>query len=572
MTFHNGNASYTLAKIVMNQLHRSGVERVVVSPGFRNSPLILAARNTPELDVFTGIDERGAAFFALGMAKSSGKPVAVICTSGTATANYLPAVMEANHSHVPLLAITADRPEELIGTGANQTTIQPGLYTRHVREEFDISAPSDGVDYRTRGGYVIAKAVAASLSPRPGPVHVNIRFREPFLPTTEGLAQINANPETQKFTFFPSSSGPSLEQSEALEKVFSTAERIAFVIGQGLSSERLFRIARIARKHGFPVIAEAASGFSFQAERSGLSAFQRTDPLWRAFTSASVKGPDLLVRFGAPPVSREFGRFLNATSTPQILFDEFLEAREPDGNAAIFIQGGMEGWLERMNHWTVFRETPSEWIRELDALEAQIEKKLDDHISSVSSLTEWGIHRHISTFFSNGANVFLGNSMPIRDFNAVFPKADMQLSIFANRGQSGIDGLVSSAAGIAYASGRETHALLGDLSTLHDISSFSQFERIRDRANLTIWIFNNCGGEIFRIVPTAKTGKEEWFTTPSTVDFSAMAKAFQIPYLRVAHLEELRCLDPSVGTHPGVRIIELLCDPASNVKIRAQGM
>lgn len=573
MSFDNAAASYRLARSIINQLCRSGVKRIVLSPGFRNSALILAAHKNPAIEVITILDERGAAFFALGAAKADGKPVALACTSGTATANYFPAIMEAFHSHVPLVVLTADRPEELIGTGSNQTTIQENIYARHVRAGFTISPAAPSYEYAAHAAHVIGKAVAASQSPAAGPVHVNVRFREPFLPDAALISAIDSETEsTRHFSaFLPSASGPSFEQSQAIEKLLSESRRALIAIGPGNHGKtRLSAIAKTARALGIPVIAEPSSGFAFLGENEPV--VHRSESAWEAFLSGKIAAPELVLRFGPPLLSKSFAKMLREKQPVQVIFDEWEESRDPDLQPAIFIQGGAEGWLNAMERWKLENGIDRNWSLDLEKIDGDADRLLGELIDGESALTEWGFQRHLAVILGDGAQLFLGNSMPVRDFDSVFPRARKKISLFSNRGQSGIDGLIATATGAAFASGTETHLVLGDLSFLHDLSSLAPLSRLREKLNLTVWVMNNGGGEIFRIVPTAKSGaKEEWFTTPEQVDFAGIAKSFRIPFFRTNSLADLQSLDHEHCAGPGVRIMEILVEPKANLTVREKG-
>ncbi len=226
MKKNNEALSYSIALAVVDQLVESGITTIVASPGFRNSPLLLACYRREGMQVHSALDERGAAFLALGLIKA-GSPTALLCTSGTAVANYFPAIMEAFHSHCPLVALTADRPWELVSTGANQCTDQVKIFSSHTRFFGEISCADSTITGENHARFVIAKAVAHSRDPVAGPVHVNIRFREPFLPNSEGVQQIEREREktNSHWKFLPSSSGPGKEQWEAIQSTFHAAQR-----------------------------------------------------------------------------------------------------------------------------------------------------------------------------------------------------------------------------------------------------------------------------------------------------------------------------------------------------------
>ncbi len=560
MTEPNDITSYRSALSVMDQLVASGVKLLVASPGFRNSPLLRAAQMHPSLEVISAVDERGGAFLALGWAKAERTPAAVLCTSGTAVANFFPAVLEASHAHVPLVVLSADRPFELVGTGANQCMDQNKIFGSHVRFFAEVLGSEAGSQALEHVHFTVGRAVAAALQPQPGPVHLNLRFREPFLPSAAGCEAVEKENRAPKlWKFLPSASGPRLDQLEAVEEMLAAAARPLLVLGpESLGAERKEHLSSFLARTNIPVLSEAASGFP--------QALVRTEALFTAMAEGKVLAPDLVLRLGAPVTGKALGQLLAHAAIPQVVFEEWGEAREPTLAPSLFIQGGAETWLRTLGLERRIRGDAG-WKQALSELEASVERRLAEHLQSSQDFTEWHFHRLLAARLEKEAALFLGNSMPIRDFNSVVPGAGRPERIFSNRGLSGIDGLLATAAGVALAHGRETHAVIGDLSTLHDLSSFSLLSALREKIQLTLWVLNNKGGEIFRLVGTAHSGgNQEWFTTPQDFDLSAIAKAFRLPYTIVRDQKDFADLPTSA--EKGVRVIEVLFAPAPNLQVR----
>lgn len=569
MAEQNAVFAYKYSLACMAQLAASGVKTLVASPGFRNSPLLLAAHRTHGLQVHTAVDERGAGFFALGVSRAQRLPVALLCTSGTAAGNYLPAIMEASHSRVPLLVLTGDRPQELVDTGANQCTDQSKLFGSHARAFFDTAPPSGAPHEENQAGYLIAKAVARALGPVTGPVHINLRFREPFLPSGEECARLEASVSPRPWSFYASTSGPGDDQCFALNSMLRAAKRPLFVLGPGPHGQKLLgRLADLSARTGIPVAAEAASGIAFCEVSSKPRLIHRAEAAFSEIAAGNLPAPDLFIRFGAPLTGRAYPRLLAASGIPQLVFEEWGEAHEPGFHPSIMVEGNAEAWLGDDRVWTE-ASAEAAWTESLLAFDAKEEARVDSHLAASSAFTEWHFHRHLESRFGRAALLFLGNSMPIRDFNSVFPRAAGRIRVLSNRGLSGIDGLIATAAGISAGAGRETHAILGDLSTLHDLPSLSLLSGLRSRLNLTLWVMNNGGGEIFRMVQTAKSGAPaEWFTTPQEFDLSAIAKSFRLSFLRVHDLGSLQAIVPETFSDCGVRLIEVMVSPEENVRIR----
>lgn len=566
MTETNESISFALASAITQQLVDSGVQQLVASPGYRNSPLLLAAHCQEGLSVTSAVDERGAAFLALGMAKASSRPVAVACTSGTAVANYFPAVMEAFHSMVPLVVLTADRPWELVGTGANQCTDQTKVFGAHVRHFAEIPCPAPEQPGLEHGRYAVARALSRARSPVAGPVHLNIRFREPFL--TQGSLPAPPARAPQAWAFLPAAAGPSGEQWEAVRAVLNAARRPLLVLGPAqLSASERELLAKISNHFAIPVCAEAASGLGC-GEPAPQRLFLRADNALVAMAKGALPPPDLVIRVGEPLTGKGLGLLLKAfPQLPQLVLDRGGEAREPHLRPSILVEGGLEGWLRAIAGGDFVYEDAS-LTKALIQYNDQQEKEIDARLAD-APLTEWRFHRELAAKLSHDFLLFLGNSMPIRDFNSVFPGTAKSGQILSNRGLSGIDGLLASAAGASLVSGRNAHAVLGDLSFLHDASSLSLLAANRERLRLTVWVMNNGGGEIFRIVPTAKApGESAWFTTPQTYDAGALAKAFAIPYALVRSVADWQGLDFDGVNAPGVRLVEIQVNTPANLKVR----
>jgi 2-succinyl-5-enolpyruvyl-6-hydroxy-3-cyclohexene-1-carboxylate synthase len=564
--------SYRLARAIVDQLVSAGISQIIYSPGYRNSPMILAAQNAEGVTCLPAVDERAAAFLALGMNKA-GKGAAVFCTSGTAVGNYLPAIMEANLGNSPLVVITADRPRELVGTGANQCTDQTNFFGREVRFSGEIPCADGNRDFESHARFLVEQAVSHSRAPKPGPVHLNVRFREPFLLHGE-LPQLP--PLTKSgWKILASAMGPSREQWEALEQVWKTAERPLILLGpNSMDREDFDLLLQFAEKSGCPILAEKSCGVLIKSPPSRMS--YEIDPILEAMAKEDGKAggaenpplaaPDFYVRIGAPLTGKSFARLFQKHPAPLLLLEENGEAREPNHFPAIVLQGGKRGWLSALTK-TPLQFSSNRWVEEMQRVAKNSQKQRTQNLLEESELAEPHFHAELGKKVLQG-NLFLGNSMPIRDFQNYFQSENgAPLRTFSNRGLSGIDGLIASGLGVALASEEPTQLILGDLSTLHDLSSFSLLQQQQARVDLTLWVLNNGGGEIFRVVPTAKApGEEKWFTTPQSFDLAAIAKSFQLSYTRISDLADWREFSPPQGR--GVKIIELMISSAANARLR----
>lgn len=568
MNDSNSTLSFRAALVAMRQLEASGVKVIVASPGLRNSPLLLAAHQTPGLKVLTAVDERGGAFLALGICRAKREPTAILCTSGTAVANYFPAVLEANHSQLPLVVLTADRPTELVGTGANQCTDQTKIFGSHVRFYAEVGPVAATASSLEQAAYAVGRAVAKARGPSAGPVHLNLRFREPFLPEA-GAFPDSSRPTGQPWAFFQAISAPTQEHAEAIRSLLEGAERPLILLGPAqLSKTDAKMLAQFSHRTRIPLLAEAASGIAFQGGDSSPYTIHRLETILEQMLDGKLPAPDLILRFGEPVTGRALGRLLAKHPVPQLVFEEWGEAREPNLHPSIFLEGGLSLWIASLAQMEI-PQVNREWPESLLKADADLESDITLHLDQEDTLTEWHFHRALAEKIGDSAAIFIGNSMPIRDFNSVFPRSPKNFSVFANRGLSGIDGLLATAAGIAFTMKSETHAVVGDLSALHDINSLALLHSLREEINLTVWVMNNGGGEIFRIVPTAKTGGNiEWFTTPQEFDLAGLAKGFRISYARLYNQQDLAELSGEAFSHRGVRLIEVLFDPETNLHVR----
>ena len=486
------STSTRLARVIVRQILEAGITDVVISPGSRNAPLSLAfvaaqARGLIKLHV--RIDERSGAYFALGLAKASNRPVPIICTSGTAVANYHPAVLEASHSNVPLFVLTADRPAELRRTGANQTTEQARIFGKAVRYFADISGPV----------FPLELPLNALQS---GPVHLNIQFDEPLLPDNDAT-WLDGIVVKRPQSFNRKKAGTFISKSV----------RGVLVIGHDRGGLSVEAVEKFAQDLGWPVIAE--DPLSFTDAISHASIFLTSKTIRDTLT------PDTVVIIGRTTLSRSINAFI-ASAQKKIVIDprmatvdidrladqRFLDIPKVDNFPAD------EMWTEK---WQKFSERTAKTLTE------------------VEPWSEPGVAREICANLASGSTLFISSSRPVRDIEGFVP-ARGDIETFANRGLAGIDGNISTALGIA--SARENaYAIIGDLAFLHDLTGLIARENI----NLRIFVINNDGGGIFSTLPQSGVdGFETVFGTPHGLDPAAIAASMGIASMRVSSIDQLR--------------------------------
>jgi len=531
-------------------LFAAGVREACVSPGSRSTPLALALARHPSVRVRVHLDERSSAFFALGVSKATAAPVAVACTSGTAAANLLPAVIEGSMGRVPLVVLTADRPPELRGVGANQTIDQLGLYGGYVRSSVEAPIPNESPsldEWRRRGSDA---AAAASVAP-PRPVHVNLPFREPLVPGEDGTdvsRRLDAG---------------SIEPSDARPAGIGPLVHDVSKVGRGLVYAGGLRVrgddvVAIAEALGWPLVAEPHSGARHGSALAGGRLLLESDLFVRSFT------PDVVLQIGAAPTSRA-GLALVRRARRLLVLDPDDSVADPLRRAALRsiaeprdVRDALAG-LERV----AIREWVDAWA---DASE-RARSAADSLLDRWDEPFEGRIARDVAAALPGGADLCVGSSMPIRDLDLYMRPRD-GIRIFANRGASGIDGFVSTTLGVAE-SGAPTVGLLGDLTLLHDIGALVW--NARRGPNATLVVLDNGGGAIFAsLEQRALPELEEFFVTPHGADIGAIARSMGAAHHAIERADELEPALRSALDTGGIQLLHVRIDPERDRRRRAE--
>lgn len=540
------NANTALASAFSEELARCGVRHAVVSPGSRSTPLAVALWRQPEIEVTVSLDERSAGFFALGAAQAGGLPVALVCTSGTAAANFHPAVAEADLSNVPLIVLTADRPPELRDVGAGQTIDQIKLFGSAVRWFAEVGNHVADDDGLLHFRYSACRAFAlASGDPRPGPVHLNFPLREPLAPipdpgavsaTSElALQGRGTAPLTEVATAPPVVSAGTLDR---IVNLIESAERIAIVAGRYPEPGLRLPLARVAERCAAPILAEPTSQL-----RSGPHDRERVVSTYdtTARNAPPELAPDLVLRFGEMPTSKALRTWLGSLDElTQVVVDPVNAWNEPTRTADLIVRADPEALLHLIETRIgprVDRSFLEAWL-ESD----RIETAAIESAGPVSGLSAAGAHRAISRLLEDGEIVYTASSMPIRDQESSLSSAGTDLLYLANRGANGIDGLIASGCGAAAATGRPVTVITGDLGFQHDLGSLALAAAAG--APVRIVVLNNGGGAIFSRLPQKAAMEPAEFdalmTTPSNLSIEASAALFELPYFRVGEPSDLK--------------------------------
>ena len=547
------NPSTAFGAAFSDELIRCGLREVVLSPGSRSTPLAMAffeAAQEQRVRLHVRIDERSASFTALGLAKASRCPVAVLCTSGTAAANFHPAVIEASESAVPLLVLTADRPPELRGIGANQAIDQIKLYGGAVRWFCEVGPPEArpgmAAYWRSLACQAWARA-AGRTGGLAGPVHLNLPFREPLVPTGGGPwpEPLDGRPGGQPWTSF----GDRGVTGDELELAWT--ERGVVVCGDGDYDAPA--LAGLAAQAGWPVLAEPSSG-----ARRGPNALSAYQYLLATPEFVQAHRPDLIVSAGRPGLSRPQNAFLGAGSARR----HVVVAQGPGLWADPQRAGTDVASALRLTGTPRDRAWLDAWRRADDAARRAVDAVLDDD----ENLTEPRLARDLAAALPDGALLWAGSSQPVRDIDLGFyPRADLR--VLASRGTSGIDGTTSSAIGAALAHRGPAFALIGDLAFLHDAAGLA-LGPDEPRPDLCLVVVNNDGGGIFSALEQAgfPGSFERLFGTPHGAGLHHLAAAFGLPYQRLEQPGDLtKALQ---GT--GLRIVEAQTSRAAGAELRAR--
>lgn len=559
------------ARALVQELQRGGVRDVVVCPGSRSAPLALAAAEAaPDVRSWVVLDERVAGFFALGLALESGRPAAVLVTSGSAGTHLFPAMVEASASGIPLVALTADRPWELHGFGAAQTMPQSGLFGRFARasESLSVPEPSSAAFRHLRA--VVSRAVSSALGRPSGPVHLDIPFREPLAPVPDAPVPPGLDAEALDGrgdgpllrTVQPTQLPPATEL-EAVRRRLAAAERGVVVVGPRARADRLGTAVRaLAASHGYPVLAEAASNVRWAL---GQPAVAHLDLLLRSEGWALSARPDLVVRLGGGLSSRRVNEWLDASGAELVLVSEGPEPMDPQHRAALVLEGDAVAICEALTAVTAPRRAA--WADGFLRASTRAETALADALASERRLTEPGVARAVVAALPAGARLLVGSSMPIRDVDAFAPEPANAVRVLANRGLNGIDGNLSTALGLAAASGAPTVALVGDLAFLHDLGALVHARRAG--LALTVVVVNNDGGGIFNFLPIAGSTPrfEALFGTPHATDLSHAAALGGARFSRAETPSGLAAALEDAG-RPGLHVVEArVVDRATNVEV-----
>ena len=542
----------TFCATLVDEWVRLGVAHAVVSPGSRSTPMAIALASNSKIALHVFHDERSASFAALGIGLQSGTPAVLLCTSGTAAAQFFAAVIEANYAHVPLLVCTADRPPELQGVGAPQTINQTNLYGTFVRKFIDVGLADDAKSSKWRT--IARDAFSATVGVNRGPCHVNLPFREPLVGVAGSLPVADSHSPVRM-----SADVATASERKKLSLALR-AERGIIIAGNGIDQPRF--ILELAAKLKWPVVADPRSNCRVAPESShGAMVSSCADVVLRHQPSAESLKPTVVLRIGDPPVSKVVNQWLAQCGAEQIAVTQQPSLVDPDKVVTTHIVGSFNELFMEMSRGADSR-SETEWIGAWKRCEKNARTALDEELSRQTQLTEPLCAVTVSEAIAAGTNLVVSSSMPVRDLEWFAPPRD-GVRVLSNRGVNGIDGVVSTAVGVALSSKSPTALLIGDIAMLHDSNGLLNL--IRRDAQLKIIVIDNEGGGIFSFLPQAQAMEgdqfEQLFGTPHSVDFAALAKTHGIAFTWVATEGELR---RELG-NPATSMIGVRTDRSKNV-------
>ncbi len=578
MSFANRNALW--AHVFAEELVRAGVRAAVIAPGSRSTPLALALAAQQALRVISLLDERGAAFFALGLARATMQPVVVLCSSGTAVANFFPAVVEAAQSRVPLILLTADRPPEERDCGANQTIDQLKIFGDYVRWFFEVPLPeANPSELALRAlRQLAARAVFTAMSLPAGPVHLNFPFRKPLEPTPVAGDVPRTLPETLGYSgradahpITRAERGvmcPTSTQVRALVAQLLAHPRGVIVLGKhGLTDEARARVAQLAARRGYPILADALSGARFDVP-AGEAVVCGGYELALPHLPAALQ-PTFILHFGGMPVSAALERFLEQSTAERVMVSADGVWEDAPHNAATWLWADPAALCAAVIERLPDAPHDTTWARAWAALDAEVRAALEAARAEVPEAEEWIVSELLDAL-PEGAALVVGNSLPVRHLDQVGLPRTKRLHVFANRGASGIDGVIATAAGIAATDPqRPTVLLIGDVSFYHDLNSLLAVQRV-PTPNLHIVLINNGGGAIFHRLPIAayEPPFRTLFFTEHRLTFEAAAQLFGLRYAATHEVARVGALLGAALRASAPSLLEVHTDP--NASARAQ--
>ncbi len=561
LTFNNLNQIWSY--VFTETLKRLGLNCAVICPGSRSTPLTVAfVQQIPVIEVIPILDERSAAFFALGQAKATGKPVVLVCTSGTAGANFYPAVIEARESRVPLLILTTDRPAELRNCHSGQTIDQVKLYGNYPNWQTELATPSLDMGMLSYLRQTVIHAWERCQFPNSGAVHLNIPFRDPLAPIPDGT-DFTLDVED----FFGGIVSTPLPITNYQLPITNYQKGIIIAgVAQGQNPDQYCRaIANLCQTLQWPVLAE---GLSPVRNYANLNPYliSTYDLILRNQQLAKELTPEIVIQIGEMPTSKELRNWLIITNPQRWLIDKCDQNLDPIHGKTTHLRISITE-LENLKFKNL---EENKYLQKWCKVEKQVRKNIDDYFTNLNELIESKVPWLISQILPPETPIFIANSMPVRDVEFFWKPNNLRIKPYFNRGANGIDGTLSTALGIAHHQ-QSSVMLTGDLSLLHDTNGFLISNKFS--GHLTIILINNNGGGIFEMLPISQFNPpfEEFFATPQNIDFSQLCATYNVEYHLISAWEELQNYLKQLPK-TGIRVLEVRTNRKRDVIWRKENL
>ncbi|MFZ1291775.1 MAG: 2-succinyl-5-enolpyruvyl-6-hydroxy-3-cyclohexene-1-carboxylic-acid synthase [Melioribacteraceae bacterium] len=559
------NRNYFWSSLFVEKLNRFGIKHVCISPGSRSTPLTLALANHKKFKKFIHIDERSSGFFALGISQKTKQPVAIVTTSGTAVAELYPAVIEAYNQRIPLIICTADRPNYLRNSGANQTINQENIYKNHIRYFCDFGLPSlekiDIENYCSK----IDDGIFTGIENNVGPIHFNFPFKKPLEPESFS-DEID----------FRISDFISLQVKDQI-KLNSISNQIIYVANKIKESEKVSvfctwdnfdlkfykELIKFSNKNNLPIFTDGTSDLRFRKIKNEIIIVNHS-----AFLQNFNDDADLILQFGNVPTSQSVLQYLEKTKAQKVIINKFGDLKDPSQNKPLIISINPLEFLQFANSQNLNSANKIGWKTKIINIDKQTEIIKNKILQKPKINLEPFWANELLKIIPNNSNLFISNSLPIRDFDFFASKKKNNLKIFTNRGASGIDGIISTASGIASQSNEKTFLVLGDLAFYHNISALSTLTDLK--IPLIIILVNNNGGGIFSMLSVANTKNnfEEYFNTPLNLNFSKIVKSFNGNYSNPKYFNDFHQKIKNAISSSIFSVIEIKTDTVKSIELR----
>lgn len=535
------NRNIVWCDLFVNRLSQLGVRYASISPGSRSTSLTLAFASNKLINLFPIVDERSSAFFALGLAKKTNTPVAIVTTSGTAVAELYPAIIEAYYQRVPLIICTADRPHLLRNRGANQTINQRNIYKNHIRYFVDAGLPD--INKLSTVKKIAEDAIRYSCLADKGPVHINFPFEKPFEPKSyTDIMEIEAIEKTfvnSSFELTPINR--SKINYKSIAKKFAGAERGLIIVGiNNYRKDFTKEITYFSKKFGYPIYVDGSSSYRF-GKHLKENLIDNLTSLIRAKDFQKYFDPEIIIQFGGAPISNVLLEFFKRSRAEKILVNEFGDKNDPSLSAKTILKDDPAEFIENILQADKNNgNRDSRWLSDYYVMNNIAEQLKNQFIKKIKFPFEARIVTELIESLPDKSNLMISNSLPIRDTDFFASSSSKQLNIFANRGASGIDGINSTALGIAKASKEKSYLLIGDLAFYHDLNGLHN--AIKFNIPLTVILINNGGGGIFESLPISeyKDQFRENFFTPLNIDFKKLVEAYGGDYHKIKSWKDLK--------------------------------